>query len=121
MFHRDARLAGFDSHMANGLIESNNSLIQAAKAKARGYRSTRTLKAMAYLIAGKARSQTTHVRWRGTSWCGFTACGDASTLREACWERLPEKDPLRHPAKRPKDLVCSPRQHSCRRMTSGPP
>ena len=30
-----------------------NSLVQAAKAKARGYRSTRNLKAMVYLLAGK--------------------------------------------------------------------
>jgi hypothetical protein len=39
--------------IANGLIEGINSLVQAAKAKARGYRSTRTLKAITYLIAGK--------------------------------------------------------------------
>ena len=43
----------FDSHIANGLIEGINSLVQAAKAKARGYRTTRTLKAITYLIAGK--------------------------------------------------------------------
>jgi transposase len=42
-----------DSRIANGLIEGINSLVQAAKAKARGYRSTRTLKAITYLIAGK--------------------------------------------------------------------
>ena len=30
-----------------------NSLVQAAKAKARGYRSTRNLKAIIYLLAGK--------------------------------------------------------------------
>ena len=51
--HRDGILAWFDSHIANGLIEAINSLVQAAKAKARGYRSTRTLKAIIYLIAGK--------------------------------------------------------------------
>ena len=38
---------------ANGLIEGINSLVQAAKAKARGYRSTRNLKAIIYLLAGK--------------------------------------------------------------------
>jgi transposase len=53
MRHRDGILAWFDSRIANGLIEGINSLIQAAKAKARGYRSTRTLKAITYLIAGK--------------------------------------------------------------------
>jgi transposase len=51
--HRDGILRWFDSTIANGLIEGINSLIQAAKAKARGYRSTRTLKAITYLIAGK--------------------------------------------------------------------
>ena len=51
--HRDGILAWFDSGIANGLIEGINSLVQAAKAKARGYRSTRNLKAITYLIAGK--------------------------------------------------------------------
>ena len=53
MRHRDGILAWFDSRIANGLIEGINSLVQAAKAKARGYRSTRNLKAITYLIAGK--------------------------------------------------------------------
>ncbi len=52
-FGRRGILAWFDSHIANGLIEGINSLVQAAKAKARGYRSIRALKAIAYLIAGK--------------------------------------------------------------------
>jgi transposase len=51
--HWDGILRWFDSKIANGLIEGINSLVQAAKAKARGYRSTRNLKAMIYLIAGK--------------------------------------------------------------------
>ena len=51
--HRDGILRWFNSRIANGLIEGINSLVQAAKAKARGYRSTRTLKAITYLIAGK--------------------------------------------------------------------
>ena len=51
--HRDGILRWFHSKIANGLIEGINSLVQAAKAKARGYRSTRTLKAITYLIAGK--------------------------------------------------------------------
>ena len=53
MRHRDGILAGFDSGIANGLIKGINRLAQAAKAKARGYRSTRTFKAIIYLIAGK--------------------------------------------------------------------
>jgi transposase len=51
--HWDGILRWFDSRIANGLIEGINSLVQAAKAKARGYRSTRNLKAMVYLLAGK--------------------------------------------------------------------
>ncbi len=51
--HWDGILRWFDSKIANGLIEGINSLIQAAKAKARGYRSSRNLKAIVYLIAGK--------------------------------------------------------------------
>ena len=51
--HRDGILAWFDSRIANGLVEGINSLVQAAKAKARGYRTTRNLKAITYLIAGK--------------------------------------------------------------------
>jgi transposase len=51
--HWDGILRWFDSKIANGLIEGINSLVQAAKAKARGYRSTRYLKAMVYLLAGK--------------------------------------------------------------------
>ena len=51
--HRDGILRWFNSKIANGLIEGINSLVQAAKAKARGYRSIRTIKAITYLIAGK--------------------------------------------------------------------
>jgi transposase len=51
--HWDGTLCWFDSKIANGLIEGINSLVQAAKAKARGYRSIRNLKAMVYLLAGK--------------------------------------------------------------------
>jgi transposase len=38
---------------ANGIMEVVNSLVQAAKVKARGYRSTRNLKEIIYLIAGE--------------------------------------------------------------------
>jgi transposase len=51
--HWDGILRWFDSKIANGLIEGINSLVQAAKAKARGYRSIRNLKAMIYLVTGK--------------------------------------------------------------------
>jgi len=51
--HWDGILRWFDSRIANGLIEGINSLVQAAKSKARGYRSIRNLTAMVYLLAGK--------------------------------------------------------------------
>jgi Transposase len=51
--HWDGILRWFDSKIANGLIEGINSLVQAAKAKTRGYHSTRNLKAMVDLLAGK--------------------------------------------------------------------
>jgi len=51
--HWHGILRWFDSRIANGLIEGINSLVQAAKAKARGYRSSRNLKAIVYLLAGK--------------------------------------------------------------------
>ena len=51
--HWNGILRWFHSKIANGILEAINSLVQAAKAKARGYRSSRNLKAIVYLIAGK--------------------------------------------------------------------
>jgi transposase len=51
--HWNGILAWFDSKLSNGFLEAVNGLIQAAKRRARGYRSTRNLINMAYLIAGK--------------------------------------------------------------------
>ncbi len=51
--HWDGVLHWFKSQMNNGILEGINSLIQAAKAKARGYRTTKNLIAMIYLIGGK--------------------------------------------------------------------
>jgi transposase len=51
--HQDGILRWLQSRISNGILEAINSLIQAAKAKARGYRSTDNLIAMAYLLAGK--------------------------------------------------------------------
>jgi transposase len=51
--HWDGVLRWFTTHISNGVLEGTNSLIQAAKAKARGYRTTKNLITMAYLITGK--------------------------------------------------------------------
>lgn len=51
--HWNGILSWFDSKLSNGFLEATNGLIQAAKRRARGYRTTKNLINMAYLIAGK--------------------------------------------------------------------
>jgi transposase len=51
--HWGGILNWFSSRITTGLLEGFNSLIQAAKARARGYRSDENLIAMSYLIAGR--------------------------------------------------------------------
>jgi len=49
----DGVLRWFESQITNGILEGFNSLLQAAKAKARGYRTHKNFINMAYLILGK--------------------------------------------------------------------
>lgn len=51
--HWDGVLRWFTARISNGILEAVNGLIQTAKAKARGFRSTKYLITMVYLIAGK--------------------------------------------------------------------
>lgn len=51
--HWDGILNFFDSHLTNGAVEGMNGMIQAAKRRARGYRTARSLITMTYLIGGK--------------------------------------------------------------------
>lgn len=51
--HWQGILRWFTSRIDNGTLEAINGLVQAAKARARGYRSNRNLIAITYLIAGK--------------------------------------------------------------------
>ena len=51
--HQAGILRWFTSKINNGILEGINSLAQAAKAKARGYRSKRNFATIIYLIAGK--------------------------------------------------------------------
>jgi transposase len=51
--HWSGILNSFDSGLTNGSVEGINSIIQAAKARARGYSTKHNLILMAYLIAGK--------------------------------------------------------------------
>lgn len=53
--HWNGVLRYFDSKLTNAALEGINSLIQAARARARGYRSTRNMITMLYLIAGKLK------------------------------------------------------------------
>lgn len=53
--HWDGVLGWFDSYLTNALLEGMNSLIQAAKSRARGYRSSRNFIVMAYLIGAKLK------------------------------------------------------------------
>ena len=51
--HWDGILQWFTSQVNNAILEGTNSLVQAAKAKARGYRNKRTFIDMIYLVAGQ--------------------------------------------------------------------
>jgi len=51
--HLDGVLRYFTSRMTNGLLEGINSLVQAAKAKARGFRSPRKMAVIIYLLLSK--------------------------------------------------------------------
>jgi transposase len=51
--HWDGILAWHRSHLTTGLLEGTNSLIQAAKARARGYRNKQYMITIIYLIAAK--------------------------------------------------------------------
>jgi len=42
-----------NSKINNGILEGLNSMVQAAKAKARGYRTFKNLKAIIYMLTGK--------------------------------------------------------------------
>ena len=51
--HWDGIMNWFSSKINNGILEGINSLVQAAKAKARGYRTTENLIVMIYILCGK--------------------------------------------------------------------
>ena len=51
--HWNGIIRWFTSKLTNGILEGLNSLVQAAKARARGYRSLEYFKLMIYMVAGK--------------------------------------------------------------------
>jgi transposase len=46
-------LRWYDSRVNNGILEGLNSLVQATKAKARGYSAFKNLRTIIYMITGK--------------------------------------------------------------------
>src|SRR5664279_3971896 len=60
--HWDGILSYFDSELTTGFLEGINSLVQAAKVRARGYRNPRNMITMAYLIACKLKFNTLYVQ-----------------------------------------------------------
>jgi transposase len=59
--HWDGILAWHQSRVTNGLLEGTNSLIQAAKSRARGYRNKQKMITIIYLIAGKLPKPSPYV------------------------------------------------------------
>jgi transposase len=55
--HWDGVLAWFESRINNGILEGLNSIIQSCKAKARGYKTTKNFKIIAYLVTGDLKFQ----------------------------------------------------------------
>jgi transposase len=51
--HQAGILRWFDSKLSNGLLEGINSLVQSAKARARGFRTARKMKTIIYLLLSK--------------------------------------------------------------------
>ncbi len=51
--HSAGILRWLHSRISNGMLEAMNSLVQAAKVRARGYRTIENFITMAYLVCGK--------------------------------------------------------------------
>jgi len=60
--HWDGVLRWHTTRISNGILEGINSLVQAAKRRARGYRTATNLIAMTYLIAGKLDMASAHTK-----------------------------------------------------------
>jgi transposase len=60
--HWDGVLRWFTSRVNNGVLEAINSLVQAAKAKARGYRTVENLITIAYLLVGQLEFNLSHIK-----------------------------------------------------------
>ncbi len=67
--HQDRILRSVETGVSNGILEGLNSLIQAAKAKARGFRTLKNLKAACYLVGGKFELGISHLWWMTHTRC----------------------------------------------------
>ena len=61
--HWSGVLNWFNSKINNGILEGINSIIQAAKSRARGYKLTENYKAIAFLLAGNINLNTINVHF----------------------------------------------------------
>ncbi len=60
--HWEGVLRWHTTRISNGVLKGINSFVQAAKRRARGYRTTRNLIVMTYLIAGKLDMASAHTK-----------------------------------------------------------
>jgi len=63
--HWDGVLQWYESKINNGILEGLNSVIQATKAKARGYRTFKNYKIIVYLLTGKLDFSRVNARFKG--------------------------------------------------------
>ena len=112
------------SRVSNGLLEGLNSLIQAAKRRARGYRTNRNYIAMIYLVAGKlnpgpATRVTPHETWRSLKLLGILTAGisqlrlgrQCAVRRERQARHLPQPRHAPAHAQRPAGALLHTRHH----------
>jgi len=63
--HWDGILRWYESKINNGILEGLNSVIQAAKSKARGYKTFKNYKIIVYLLTGKLDFSRVNNKFRG--------------------------------------------------------
>ena len=63
--HWDGVILWYKSKINNGILEGLNSIIQAAKSKARGYKTFKNYKIIVYLLTGKLDFSLVNGKFRG--------------------------------------------------------
>ena len=67
--HWDGIVKWFQSKINNGILEGLNSVIQAAKSKARGYKTFKNYKIIVYLLTGKLDFSLVNNKFREIQMC----------------------------------------------------